>query len=114
MPTNNYPNIGYTTLGRDDNFFKKITVTAVTFGGGSVDGYQPDAIITFSTQGVIIINEDTSSIVEVSFNGNTVHDELNPAISRGFTYDDRVVSKIWLRLKTGSSAIVSIRAWAVR
>ena len=25
----------------------KVRVTATTFGGGSVDGYQPDMIITF-------------------------------------------------------------------
>lgn len=115
MPTNNFPNIGYTNYGRNYNFFQKITVTATTFGGSAVDGYQPDVIITFPTQGLLLLNEDASNIVQVSFNGLTVDDELNPALpSKGIAYDNRVVSKIWLRMEVGSSAVVSIRAWGTR
>lgn len=115
MPTNNFPNIGYTNYGRNNNFFQKITVTAVTFGGGSIDGYQPDIIITFPTQGILLLNEDAASVVQVSFNGITVDDQLDPTLpSRGVAYDNRVISKIWFRLASGSSAIVSVRAWTVR
>lgn len=97
------------TYGRDFNFFQKITVTTGSF---NVDA---DIVITFPTQGIIILNEDGyGSIVQVSFNGNTVHDEMNPVISRGFAYDNRVISKIWFRLETGSSAVVSVRAWGLR
>lgn len=103
------------TQGRDFNYFKKITVTWSNFGGGASDGYSPDIIIPFSTQGFLLLNEDSSSVVEVSFNGNTVHDELNPSLpSRGIAYDNRVNSLVWFRLKTGGSAVISIRAWGIR
>lgn len=101
------------TLGRDFNFFKKVTVTWNTFGGGNTDGKSPEIIIPFSTQGFILMNEDNSSIIEVSMNGSIVHDELNPGLpSKALAYDNRVASFIWFRLKSGASAVVSIRAWA--
>ena len=112
MTTNNYPGVKPKKIGHDFNFFQKLTITATSFGGTSVDGYQPDIVLTFPTQGISFLNEDSTSIVEVSFNGNTVHDELNPTLpSQGTTYDNRSVSMIWFRLKSGSSAVVSIRAW---
>lgn len=114
MATNNFPGIGYTIHGRDFNFFQKVTVTWPSFGSNSVSGQQPDLIITCPTQGIIVINEDTSSIVQVSFNGQTVHEEINPTIVPGFAYDNRVISKIWFKLISGSSAVVSIRAWGTR
>jgi hypothetical protein len=117
--TNNFPNIGRTTLGYGHNYFKKFTVTATSFGGGSVDGYQPDGIITFSTQYVIMINETATAdnkIVEYSFNGTTVHGELDCAsgsqtVKLEMPY--RVVSKIWFRVKSGSTGplTVSVQAW---
>jgi hypothetical protein len=114
MPTNNFPGIGYTKLGYERNFFQIVAVTATTFGGGSVDGYQPDLIITFNTQGIQFLNLGTG-IVEFSFNGNTVHGQLNSAdLSSGLTFDNRVVSKVWLRVKAGSSGPinVSVNAWS--
>jgi len=78
-------------------------------------GAEPDLIITFPTQGLLLLNEDPNNIVQVSFNGITVDDELNPSLpSKGIAYDNRVVSKIWFRMSSGSSAIVSIRAWGIR
>jgi hypothetical protein len=112
MPSNNFPNIGFTTLGRDFNFFQKVTVTWSTFGAGSVNGVQPDLIVTMPTAGFLLFNEDSTSIVQVSYNGTTVHDELNPALaSRGIAYDNRTVSTIWFRLSSGASAVVAVRAW---
>lgn len=103
------------TQGKDFNFFTKITITSGTFGGTSGDGTSPDIIIPFSTQGLMLLNEDAAAVVEVSFNGNTVHDELNPTLpSKGVSYDNRVASLVWLRLKSGSSAVVSVRAWSIR
>lgn len=103
------------TQGRDFNFFKKITVTWNAFGGGSSDGYGCDIVIPFATQGVMILNEDAASVVEVSFNGNVLHDELDPTLpSKGLTYDNRVISPIWFRLKSGATATISVRAWAIR
>jgi hypothetical protein len=113
--TNNFPNIGYTNYGHNFNFFQKVTVTATTFGGSSIDGYQPDIIITFPTQGILLLNEDTAAVVQVSYNGITVDDELDPTLpSKGVAYDNRVVSKVWFKLVSGASAVVSIRAWGTR
>jgi hypothetical protein len=117
--TNNFPNIGYTVTGRDFNFFQKLSVTATTFGGGSVSGQQPDMIITFPTQGVMFLNlgSGATSVIEYSFDGNNLHGELNPAnASAGKAFDNRVVSKIWFRIQSGSSGPVSVavEAWGTR
>lgn len=116
MTTNNFPNIGYKNQGYDFNFFKKVAVNTATFGGGSVDGYQPDIVITFSTSGVIFNTEGSSTnTVEYSFNGNTVHGELVPGTNRAtLTFLNRTVSMIWFRVKSGSSGpiTVSVEAWA--
>jgi len=106
------------TQGHDFNFFQKVTCTWSNFGGGpgfnnKSDGASPDIAITFSTQGFILTNEDTSAIIEVSYNGTTVHDEINPAIMKSITYDNRRNSLMWFRLKTGGSAVISVRAWAI-
>ena len=120
MPTNNFPNIGYKTHGKDFNFFQKVTVSAVTFGGGSVDGYQPDLLITFSTQGLIFnIEGSGSNVVEYSFNGNTVHGELTQPTAGArttLTFNNRVESLIWFRVKSGSTGpiTISVEAWSIR
>ena len=117
MTTNNYPNIGYTTLGFDRNFFKKVAVSATTFGGDSADGYQPDVVITFNTVGLMFLNlgSGATSVIEYSFNGQTVHGELNPTnASAALSFDNRPVSKIWFRVQAGSSGTIniSVQAWS--
>jgi hypothetical protein len=119
MPTNNYPNIGYINYGRDFNFFQKFSITATTFGGGSVDGYQPDTILTFPTQAVMFLNlgSGSTNVIEYSFNGTTVHGELNPTEpSAGMVFDNRVISLIWFRVQAGSTGpiTVSVQAWGIR
>lgn len=102
--------------GQDFNYYKKIAVSNTTFGVPG-DGYAPDVIIPFTTQSVIFLNEDDTDVVEYSFNGFDVHGELNPTLpSRGLSFDNRVICKIWFRVKSGSSGPVTIRvdAWAIR
>lgn len=116
MTTNNYPGIGYTTIGYDRNFFQKVSVTATTFGGTSVSGQQPDVIINLrnNTQAVQLLNLGTG-VVEFSFNGQTVHGELNSTNpSAGLTFDNRPISTIWFRIQAGSSGpiTVSVAAWS--
>ena len=112
MPTNDYP--GYKPRrGADNNFFKKISVVATAFGSDSLDGYQPDCVITFVNTGLTMLNEG-SGVVEYSFNGITVHGELDSAkSSSGMSFDNRTVSAIWLRIKSGSSGpiVVRVDAW---
>lgn len=117
MPTNNFPNIGKKHYGRDFNFYQKINVTAIDFGSNTIDGYQPDIVITFSTQAIMFLNENSSGVIEYSFNGTTVHGELDPSLpTRGIFFDNRVVSLIWFRVKSGSSGPITIRvdAWGIR
>jgi hypothetical protein len=112
------------TQGVDSSFFQKIAVDWTTFGGGpgitdGYDGYSPDMCITFTTAGLMLLNlgSGSTNVVEYSFNGTTVHGELNPAnASAGMTFDDRVQSLIWFRIQSGSTGpvVVSVQAWAER
>jgi len=116
MPTNKFPGIGKKNFGRDFNFYEKINVVATDFGSESVDGQQPDIIITFPTQSVLFLNEGTG-VVEYSFNGNHVHGELDSSLpSKALSFDNRVISFIWFRLKSGNVGPITIRvdAWSTR
>lgn len=98
-------------FGRDKNYYQQITVSIV--GNWNTNC---DTVITFTTQGVQFLNMG-SGIIEYSFNGNTVHGQLNSAdASSGLTFDQRVVSKIWFRVKTGSTGpiTVSVQAWSIQ
>jgi hypothetical protein len=119
MTTNNFPNVGYITNGRDFNFYQSESITATAFGGNTIDGYQPDMVITFPSYGVIFTNETSSEIVEYSFNGTTVHGQLDgtsTSTTRIMTFLNRQVSCIWFRLKSGSGgpATVTVTAWGIR
>lgn len=117
MSTNNYPGVGYRTQGRDYHFFAEIDVSATTFGGNSVDGYQPDCVITFPTQGLKLIIEPTgpNKIVEFSFNGTTLHGKLdgqNTSHISSLEFEFISVSKIWLRIASGSSGPVKVYVYS--
>jgi hypothetical protein len=125
MPTNNFPNIGKVTYGYAHNYFNKLSVTWTVFGANAVDGYQPDMIINLlePTYTVIITNLTTTttpaatSVIEYSFDGNTVHGELGNHINNlSLTFGNRVISTIWFRIQSGSSGPleVSVQAWNVR
>jgi hypothetical protein len=116
MATNTYPGVGYLTVGRDWSYFTKVSVSSTTFGGGSISGQQPDIIIPFQTQAVQFLNLGSggTSVIEYSFNGTTVHGELNPTnASAGLTFDNRIISLVWFRVQSGSSGtiVVSVQAW---
>lgn len=110
--------------GLDFNFYNSTVVNWIQFGALDgytlTDGYGPDLIITFSTQGVIFTNETNGSIVEYSFNGNTVHGVLDgtnsPIISttRSVIFNNRTISLIWFRLKSGPAATITTTAWGIR
>jgi hypothetical protein len=119
MTTNNFPGIGFVTNGRNWNFFQKLAVTATSFGSNSVDGYQPDMIITFPTAMVTFQLEGTGSI-QYSFNGITVDGDMNSNTSgtdgyysESLVFENRVVSCIWFKLISGSPTI-RVEAWATR
>jgi len=128
MPSNNYPGIGPIKYGYSHNYFDKVAVNWTTFGGGSVDGYQPDVIINLlePTYTVIFTNLTATSstdgyasgsVLEYSFDGNTVHGELGSNTNNfSLTFQNRVISLIWFRLQPGSTGPleVSVQAWGVR
>lgn|SRR5574339_704844 len=108
--------------GRDFNYYKSLSVSWTQFGaldGYTADGYGPDLIITFPTYGVIFTNETSGQIVEYSFNGTTVHGQLDgttTSTTRIMQFLNRPVSLIWFRLKSGSGgpATVTVTAWGIR
>lgn len=115
-----YPKIKK-NLGKDFNFYQVVPVNWYQFGspdGYTIeDGYGPDIVITFTTQGLSFINFGTAAdnIVEYSFNGNTVHGDLTPyTSSASLVFDNRIISCIWFRLKAGATGPVNIRieAWS--
>ena len=116
MSNNNFPGIKPNTKGRDFNFFQKVSVSATAFGQDSVDGYQPTILIPFPTQSIMFLNEGTG-VIRYSFNGNTIHGELDSTkASAGLSFDNRVVSFVWFCLAPGSTGpiTVSIHAWGTR
>jgi len=100
--------------GRDYNFYQKIDVNWDKFGGSSHDGNQSDVFIKMGSNTMMLLNENSDGVVEYSFNGETVHGELDPTLpTRGMTFDNRPVSRIWFRVKSGSSGPIKVRidAW---
>lgn len=99
--------------GYSNCFFQKIIVSGSTFGSSTADGISPDVIVNVNgCSNFSLSNETAGSVVEVSFNGNTLADELDSTQTTKFAqYINRPVGCIWLRLKSGSSATVAIRAW---
>lgn len=110
------------TQGRDFNFFQRATVTWSQFGAPdgytTLDGYGPDMVITFPTYGVIF-HHTSGDPVEYSFNGSTVHGELTAPGADGYgrttlVFENRAMSLIWFRLKSGTTANISVEAWGTR
>ena len=116
LNTNNYPNIGRVVLGKDLNFYQKITVSTNVFSGNTIDGYQPDLCIPFAAHNVFFQNEGTTGtqVVGFSFNGTTLHGEMNPLMpSRSLWMFNRQICKVWFQLQPGSSGsvVVDVMAW---
>jgi hypothetical protein len=93
----------------DPNFYGRFSVSQTAFT-------ERTTVIPFSTQGVMFLNEGTG-VVQYSFNGSTVHGELDSTkASIGKVFDNRVISEIWFCVKSGSTGpiTVSVEAWQVR
>ena len=125
MPTNNFPFVPKKTFGHAHDYFQKVAVNWTVFGANAVDGYQPDLVINLPepTYTVIFTNLSTptapvtTSVVEYSFDGNTVHGQLGNHINNlSLTFQNRVISCIWFRVQSGSTGPinVSVEAWGVR
>lgn len=98
------------TNGKDFNFFQRVSVSF-----SSASAYQTDADIVFNFRGeqsFTLMNEG-SSVIEYSYNGTTTHGDMDSTKdSKTLRFDNRRVSRIWFRVKSGSTSSVRVEAWA--
>ena len=92
------------------NFFDRIEVSTVDF---------EDHLSNFGfiSSGISLINTSIlfGDVVEYSFDGSTLHGDLNPTLpSAALSFDNRYESKIWFRLQSsGTPVIIRVEAWAI-
>lgn len=95
------------TYGRDFNYFNNFTVTA----SSAAFNTDADIIITFPTYTVTFMVASGVGPIQYSFNGNTVHGDLNGTGPNNILlFQNRVISKIWFK---GTGA-VRVEAWGIR
>ena len=95
--------------GKDFNFFKRVTITSATFSSDC------DIVINISGQEGFTMHNEGTGVVEYSFNGTTVHGDMDSTQdSKTLKFDHRRVSKIWFRIKSGSNIPVRFEAWAAK
>ena len=87
------------------NYFENITVNVAAFP------VTPQADLGFISQGISMLNLDSTDTIEYSFDGTNLHGDLVPGTgSTGVVFDDRYESKIWFRT-SGVTADVRVEAW---
>lgn len=97
--------------GKDFNFFARKEISATSFADTE------DFELGFPPNCVTFINESQDGqnhSIEYSFNGNTVHGDLIPGTPcASLIFQNRMITKIWFRLKSGSNGTPSVRieAW---
>ena len=93
---------------KDKNFFKKMTVSSTNFAQHKVNW-------SFNSTGLALMVESDKKAdrVEYSFDGETVHGDLDPVLpSQAIIFDDRHENTIWFRRASGTtSVVVRIEAW---
>lgn len=89
------------------NYFERVTVDTDNFADCALSW-------DFISAGIALLNEGTTgNIIQYSFDGITVHGDLNPGTSSaGVIFDNRHQSKVYFRIGSGSSADVRFEAWA--
>lgn len=86
------------------NYFNEVTVNETSFPD------DPQVNFHFNSQGFSFLNRG-AQIVQYSFDGTTVHGDLNPGDnSKERIFDIRVECKVWFKVASGSSA-VRVEAW---
>lgn len=98
----------------DFNKFARITVDGYTFAASD----SPDIDFSFrhSNLSFSMVLESGSGVVEYSFNGSTLHGDLEIGTpTEAIFFDNRPVSKIWFRAKTGAAigASVRVEGWSI-
>lgn len=98
------------TWGRDFNFYQVVTPGSATLGTFVASC---DATISFPTY-TVIFWAPAGAVIEYSFNGNTIHGKIDGSGSTApafLTFENRVISKIWL---SGTGGALRIEAWGIR
>lgn len=89
------------------NYFHELTIDDYDFPT------RPQAIFGFNSQGFSFLNEG-NYIIEYSFDGSTLHGNLDPTNSSvGFVWDDRTENKVFFRSIDGYGS-VRVEAWGSR
>lgn len=92
---------------KDSNFFEKVNITSTSF----------DVMVSwnFISVGIALMVEsnDSSDIVQYSFDGETVHGDMRPLFpSEAVVFDNRAQSKVWFRrASSGGPVTVRIESW---
>ena len=88
------------------NYFSVVSVVSATFPD------DPQAVFGFISDGFAFLNRG-ASVIEYSFDGTTVHGDLNPAdTTKGLSFGGRVEDKVWFRVPAGAST-VRVEAWGM-
>lgn len=99
---------GPITAGLDHNFFARVTVSSASF--------QSNADVAFNFRGSPIcftLNNEGTGIIEYSLNGTTLMGDMTPGeASENLKFENRKVSRIWFRLKSGSPSVVRVEGWS--
>jgi len=94
-------------LGKDFNYFAKVTPADVAF--------PEDSQVEFNFRGqqnFSMVNEG-ANVVEYSFNGNTLHGDLTPGTpTAAIFFDNRRIPGIWFRVPAGLATTIRVEAWA--
>ena len=86
------------------NYFDVITVDGYDFPASA------QARFGFISQSITLLNRG-SYVIQYSFDGSTLHGDLNPSDeSKGLTFDSRIESKMWFRAVDGYGP-VRVEAW---
>lgn len=86
------------------NYFDIKTIIETSFP------VEPQVSFEFIATGIVLLNKGSITI-EYSFDGISLHGNLNPNdASVGMTFDNRHESKIWFRVNSGF-ADIRVEAW---
>lgn len=92
------------TTRKERFLFEKIPVSSPSFQ------VEPDLILDLlDNQSILFVNQNNGS-VEISFDGSTIHAELNPNIGTGsLAIENFTFNKIWFRLSSGVATTVLVQ-----
>ena len=100
--------LGPINFGKEKFFFQKLVVSAPNFGTNA------DIAVTLTSKNSLLFVNQGPGVIELSFNGISVHAELN--ISTGtsnLVVTDPSIVKVWFRLKAGAPSTISVQNDAV-